>query len=73
MREVDVQHDAMAEGWTVQITYSTQIGERTEPLERQRGGPRAFATLDALSRCVAGLGLTRFRVNTTGLTRDLPL
>jgi hypothetical protein len=70
VREVDVQHDATADGWTVYITYSTRIGERTEPLERQRGGARGFATLDAVARRLAALGLTGFRVNATGLTGE---
>ena len=42
-------------------------GERREVLERQRGGVRVFATLDAVARCLAGLGLPAFRVNATGL------
>jgi hypothetical protein len=29
---------------------------------------RAFATLDAVARCLAGLGLPAFRVDATGLT-----
>ena len=41
-------------------------------LERQRGGVRVFATLDAVARCLAGLGLTAFRVNAAGLTGEEP-
>jgi hypothetical protein len=73
VREVQVQHDATANGWTVHITYTTRTGERTEPLERQRGGLRTFATLDAVARCLAGLGLTAFRVNAVGLAEEEPL
>jgi len=57
-------------GWTVQITYATRQGEQREVLERQRGGARVFATLDAVARCLAGLGLTGFQVNITGLTGE---
>ena len=66
VREVEVSHEAG--GWTVWITYARRTGERREVLERQRGGARAFATLDAAARCLAGLGLTAFRVNASGLT-----
>ena len=72
VREVKVQHDATADGWTVHITYTTRTGERTEPLERQRGGLRTFATLDAVARSLAGLGLPAFRVNASGLTGEEP-
>jgi hypothetical protein len=54
-------------GWTVQVTYASRHGERREVLERQRGGARVFATLDAVARCLAGLGLPVFRVDTAGL------
>ena len=57
-------------GWTVQITYATRQGERREALERQRGGARVFATLDAVARCLAGLGLPGFQVNTASLTGE---
>ena len=63
--DIEVNHDA-AEGWTVQVTYATRRGERCEPLERQRGGVRVFATLDAAARPLAGLGLSGFRVNAAG-------
>ena len=65
MCDIEVNHDA-AEGWTVQVTYATRRGERCEPLERQRGGVRTFATLDAAARPLAGLGLSGFRVNAAG-------
>ena len=46
--------------------------ERTERLERQRGGARVFATLDAVARCLAGLGLPAFRVKAAGLDGEEP-
>lgn len=39
---------------------------------RQRGGARAFATLDAAARCLAGLGLPAFRVDAAGLAGEEP-
>ena len=65
--DIEVNHDAAESGWTVQITYATRQGERCAVLERQRGGARVFATLDAVARNLAGLGLTAFRVNAVGL------
>ena len=59
-------------GWTVQVTYASRHGERREALERQRGGVRVFATLDAVARFLAGLGLPAFRVNTAGLAGEEP-
>lgn len=53
-----------ADGWAVWITYAYHGGERCEALERQRGGLRVFATLDAVARCLAAAGVARFRVNT---------
>ena len=67
---VEVVHDAAAGGWAVWIVHATRSGERREVLERQRGGVRAFATLDAAARCLAGLGLPAFRVNTAGLAGE---
>ena len=64
--DIEVNHEAATGGWTVQVTYATRRGERCEPLERQRGGVRVFATLDAVARMLAGLGLTAFRVNAAG-------
>lgn len=72
VREVEVLHEATGDGWTVQITYVSRHGERREALERQRGGVRVFATLDAVARGLAGLGLTAFRVNVAGLTGEEP-
>ena len=57
-------------GWIVWITYATRSGVQCEALERQRGGARVFATLDAAARCLAGLGLTAFQVNIAGRTGD---
>jgi len=70
--DIEVNHDAATDGWAVWITYATRTGERREALERQRGGVRVFATLDAVARCLAGLGLTAFRVNATGLAGEEP-
>ena len=64
--DIEVNHDAATGGWTVQVSYATRRGERCEPLERQRGGVRVFATLDAVARMLAGLGLTAFRVSAAG-------
>ena len=61
VRRVEAMPDG--NGWTVWITYATRQGERREALDRQRGGARVFATLDAVARCLAGLGLARFQVN----------
>ena len=66
VHEVEVLHDAAADGWTVRVTYASRHGERREVLERQRGGARVFATLDAVARGLAGLGLIEFRVHAAG-------
>lgn len=65
VREVEAIPDGG--GWAVRVTYASRRGERREALERQRGGARAFATLDAVARCLAGAGLSAFRVNVAGL------
>ena len=67
VRAVAVSYAADAGGWTVQVTYASRHGERCEVLDRQRGGTRVFATLDAVARGLAGLGLPAFRVDATGL------
>ena len=67
VREVAASYQADAKGWTVALTYARRRGEQREVLERQRGGGRGFATLDAVARGLAGLGLPTFRVNATGL------
>ena len=68
VRAVAASYQTDPAGWTVQVTYASRYGERCEVLERQRGGVRVFATLDAVARCLAGLGLPAFRVDATGLT-----
>ena len=70
--DIEVNHDAATGGWTVQISYATRHGERCEALERQRGGVRVFATLNAVARMLAGLGLSGFRVNAAGLPGEEP-
>lgn len=45
VREVEVIY--AAGGWAVWIAHASRTGERREVLERQRGGARVFATLDA--------------------------
>lgn len=67
VRDAKVIYDAIEAGWMVQVTYTTRSGERIELLKRQRGGVRVFATLDAVARNLAGLGLPAFRVDATGL------
>lgn len=72
VRAVEVAYAPESAGWTVAISYASRHGERREVLERQRGGVRVFATLEAVARCLAGLGLPAFRVNAVGLTGDEP-
>jgi hypothetical protein len=72
VRDLEVNPDDTTPGWTVQVIYTTRSGERSEALERQRGGVRVFATLDAVARCLAGLSLSAFRVNTGGLAGEEP-
>ena len=57
VRAAEVTYAPAEAGWTVQITYASRHGERCEGLDRQRGGTRVFATLDAVARAVAGPGL----------------
>jgi hypothetical protein len=68
VRAGGVGYAADAGGWTVQVAYASQTGERREVLERQHGGVRVFATLDAVARTLAGLGLPAFQVDATGLS-----
>jgi hypothetical protein len=68
VRDAAVTYATDAAGWVVWITYASRHGERREVLERQRGGARAFATLHAVARALAGLGLPAFRVDAAGLT-----
>ena len=70
VRAVEASYATDAEGWTVAITYASRRGEQREILERQRGGVRVFATLDAAARALAGLGLPAFRVNAAGLAGE---
>jgi len=72
VREVEAMPD-LPVGWIVWITYATRSGEQREALERQRGGARVFATLDAVARCLAGLGLPGFQVNITSLAGEASL
>ena len=63
VRDVAAIYQPDPVGWTVQVTYVSRTGERREVLERQRGGARVFATLDAVAHGLTGLGLIKFRVN----------
>lgn len=63
VREVTVSYNANADGWTVQVRYATRTGERLEVLERQRGGVRVFATLDAAANALDEAGIDEFCVN----------
>lgn len=49
-------------GWAVWIIYTSNGGEKREQLQRQRGGTRVFATLEAVAHTVAAAGLREFRV-----------
>ena len=68
VRDIEVSHQAG--GWIVTLCHTTRSGEQREILERQRGGVRVFTTLDAVAHCLAGLGLTEFRVNAAGLAGE---
>ena len=70
VREADAMPDG--DGWAVWIAYASRRGERREALERQRGGARVFATLEAVARCLAGAGLGAFRVHVAGPTGEEP-
>ena len=70
IREAEALPDG--DGWAVWITYGSRSGERREALERQRGGARIFATLDAVARCLAGAGLSGFAVNLPGKGGEPP-
>ena len=65
VRQVEAMPEA--DGWAVWIAHATRSGERREVLERQRGGARLFATLDAVARGLAGAGLSAFQVHVAGL------
>jgi hypothetical protein len=51
-----------AGGWSVWIVHASRGGERREALERQRGGARIFATLDAVARTLRAAGVMEFCV-----------
>ena len=70
VRAVEVTYTAGADGWMVAITYASRRGERCEGLERQRGGARVFATLDAVARTLTRLGLPAFRVDARGRVEE---
>ena len=70
VREAEAMTDG--DGWAVWVTYARRGGERREVLERQRGGTRVFATLEAVARCLAGAGLPAFRVHVAGPTGEEP-
>ena len=53
------------DGWAVIVSHRTLAGLHIEPLERQRGGARIFATLDAVANCLAGIGINTFSVRTS--------
>jgi hypothetical protein len=72
VRDVVARHQSEPAGWTVHVTYASRTSERRAVLERQRGGTRVFATLDAVARNLAGLGLPAFQVDATGLTEADP-
>jgi hypothetical protein len=62
VRHSSITYDAVAGGWTVVTTYGAESREKTELLQRRRGGTRFFATLEAAARCLASLGISEFRV-----------
>lgn len=61
VREVEVIFEPG--GWAVWITYASRNGEQCEALERQRGGVRVFATLDAVTNALGAVGIDEFCVN----------
>ena len=70
MQDIEVSHDATTDGWIVTLGYLTRHGEQREVLERQRGGVRAFATLDTVARTLTRLGLPAFRVDARGRVEE---
>ena len=67
VRAVEAAYRPEAAGWIVTLTYASRRGEQGAALERQRGGLRVFATLDAVARALAGAGLSAFQVHIAGL------
>jgi hypothetical protein len=47
-----------ADGWLLQI----QLQDEAVPLQRQRGGPRVFKSLDKLAQMLDQAGLAKFEV-----------
>lgn len=47
-----------ADGWLLQI----QLQDELVPLQRQRGGPRVFKSLDKLAQMLERAGLSKFEV-----------
>ena len=66
IRELRVVYDTTAGGWTLCITYQANPEDKTEVLERQRGGARVFATLEAALNVLASLGIYEFQVSARG-------
>ena len=62
VRAVTATYETEANGWEVQVCYASRSGERCEALERQRGGVRAFATLEAVASCLFACGCASFQV-----------
>jgi len=55
----EVRTIKVADGWLLQI----QLPDELATLQRQRGGPRVFKSLDKLSQMLEGAGLARFAVH----------
>lgn len=66
IREVRVGYDTTAAGWTMLITYKANPEDKTEVLERQRGGARVFTSLEAVANVLTGLGIDEFQVSAQG-------
>lgn len=60
VREIEAMPDG--DGWVVWVRYATRSGKQREALERQRGGVRVFATLDAVASGLFGCGCESFQV-----------
>lgn len=66
IQRLSVAYNPAAGGWTVSIMYRANPDEKTEMLERQRGGVRAFTTMEAVIRYLARLGIRECQVSTQG-------
>jgi hypothetical protein len=62
VRHRGIAYDTAAGGWTVVTTYGASGREKNEVPERQRGGTRLSATLEAAARFLASLGISEFPV-----------